>query len=367
MIASLSAPPIALIAAFALGFVLVAYLRGWAWTGFIGSSPAGRDDAEGRSKTLWDWMHLLIIPGGLAIGLFALNAAESRRDRARQETRANLERSIAADDRREVALAAYLQDMSELILQRKLLPHQRESPALVIAQTMTLTVLRRLDGVRKGLALQFLSDSGLLASGGAGFSLKGADLRGVVVRGDLGTLLERTYIREADLRDADFRKATLTKVSFVIVDLRGADFRNTHFDDPAFETAELVEADFRHAQIFGALYRDSDLRRANFTKAAFVGFPTLAGNCLTRTSFTNAQIHNARFSGSEGRNVDFTGAILSSVDFRRARLDTIGLRETRAGRSRLVAFSHGRPRRYPSKSHAGPCNRGFLEKTPLIP
>jgi len=42
-----------------VAFVVIAYRRRWAWTGFTTSS-----DAMGR-KTLWDWLPLLIIPAVL--------------------------------------------------------------------------------------------------------------------------------------------------------------------------------------------------------------------------------------------------------------------------------------------------------------
>jgi predicted DsbA family dithiol-disulfide isomerase len=53
---------------------------------------------------------------------------------------------------------------------------------------LTLTVLRRLDGRRKGIVVQFLAEAGLIshARGSPKVRLEGADLRGTIVRGHLG-------------------------------------------------------------------------------------------------------------------------------------------------------------------------------------
>ena len=49
-------------------FTLLAYRRGWQWTGF---TAVASDEPEERSgKTLWDWMQLLIVPLALAAAAF---------------------------------------------------------------------------------------------------------------------------------------------------------------------------------------------------------------------------------------------------------------------------------------------------------
>jgi len=72
-----------------------------------------------ETKTLWDWMALLIIPLFLAGGAFFLNLSErkaerriadERRDEDRKlaDERAELERAIEKDRQQEAALQAYL-------------------------------------------------------------------------------------------------------------------------------------------------------------------------------------------------------------------------------------------------------------------
>lgn len=66
-----------------------------------------------ETKTLWDWMELLVIPLVLAIGALILNRSE-------RET----EREITKDRQQEAALQFYLDRMSELLLEKKITHHQ---------------------------------------------------------------------------------------------------------------------------------------------------------------------------------------------------------------------------------------------------
>lgn len=71
-----------------------------------------------ETKTLWDWMELLIIPLVLAIGAFFLNRSERATERETTNKRAELEREIAKDRQQEAALQAYLDRMSDCCLRK---------------------------------------------------------------------------------------------------------------------------------------------------------------------------------------------------------------------------------------------------------
>ena len=86
-----------------------------------------------ETKTLWDWMELLIIPLFLAGGAFFLNRSER-----------NTEREIATDRQQEVALQAYLDRMADLLLKENLRKSDNVE-ARRVAMVRTLTVLRGLD------------------------------------------------------------------------------------------------------------------------------------------------------------------------------------------------------------------------------
>src|SRR5437660_11215121 len=66
-----------------------------------------------RGKTLWDWLQLLIIPAVLAVGGYAFTYT----------TRRN-EQKIALDSQRETLLQAYLDRMSELLLDKHMMEEE---------------------------------------------------------------------------------------------------------------------------------------------------------------------------------------------------------------------------------------------------
>src|SRR5258706_9385623 len=115
-----------------------------------------------ETKTLWDWMQLLIIPLFLAGGAFLLNRSEKETERQRAEDRARLEREIAIDRQQEAAFQSYLDRMADLLLKENLRTTEVEEVRKV-ARTRTLTVLRGLDPTRKGLLLNFLYEAELIS------------------------------------------------------------------------------------------------------------------------------------------------------------------------------------------------------------
>jgi hypothetical protein len=193
-------------------FALAVHWLGWDWTGFnryIG--PELRPNQQYRSeKTLWDWLQLLVIPLMLAIGGFWFNQTQKSRDERATAQRTKTEREIAADNQRDVALQAYLDKMSELLLHEKLRDSAAEDEIQKIARVRTLTVLRGLDPIRKAGVIQFLHESGLIDIEKCIINLRGADLRRAGLR---GAILRGATLREADLSRADLSRATLRGAS----------------------------------------------------------------------------------------------------------------------------------------------------------
>src|SRR6266480_6643291 len=80
--------------------VVLGYWLNWDWTGLGTYIPPTKDSNFQRSKTLWDWMQLLIIPLVLAVAALLFNLANSR-----------TERHIAQDNQHETALQEYINNM----------------------------------------------------------------------------------------------------------------------------------------------------------------------------------------------------------------------------------------------------------------
>jgi uncharacterized protein YjbI with pentapeptide repeats len=340
-------------------FAVAVSVLGWDWTGLT-------------EKTLWDWLQLLVIPLALVAVGFVLSSLQSEREQRREEQRteraqrrearqAARDREIAADNRREEALRGYLQEMSDLMLEGRLLRGRRSSDARLVARTLTLTVLRRLDGQRKAAVARFLTEAHLLEQGlgrrpridlaGADFrgvelgagsfgavpvdgvvgggvlaSFSGADLRGAVFR---NATMVSTRFENARLAEADFGGATLVEVDFRGADLTGANLRGarTQFLETSFDYADLQDADLREVELL-ASFDGASLENADFAEAQLAQLPGggsgLRGSfteaCLTGARFVGASARNADFTFAYGHGADFTGADLRDTDFRNAQL-----------------------------------------------
>jgi hypothetical protein len=336
-------------------FIALAYLLRWPWAGFA-EIPKAKDDAAGvqPAKTLWDWLQLLIIPLALADLAFLLNNSQSDREQRREDQRAIRQRKIAADAAREEALQAYLKQMSDLMLDRKLLRSRPRDDVRAVARTLTLTTVRRVDGERRGVAVRFLAEARLLEQSdpkvelapaalaslnreeaveqapvfltsypgsppGRGANLHSAELRGAILvkddltgvdlrRADLtdaelrGTALRSASLRGADLRWADLKRADLLRAALDGADLRHADLRRADLSAAALRGADLRHADLRHADlpfaaVGGADLRHADLRRADLKEASLRG-ADLRHADLLRVNLGDALLQRADLSGN---------------------------------------------------------------------
>jgi pentapeptide repeat protein len=331
-----------ILAAAGLGIAVLAWLgyrRHWQWTGLPAGTKA--DGEERPAKTLWDWLQLLVVPMVLAIAAFALNASQAARDRERQEGQAAQERRTATEEARERSLGAYLDRMSNLIVRGDLpavgirrWSFASPSDAQTLARTLTLVVLRRLDGDQKAVVVQFLWEAGLIkdsrrwkklnewplwpewnnefSSRLPVVSLENADLRGVDLSGSRLAAFGAPFV-EATIDDS--RGKVLYQVREGI-DLTGADLRGADFSEANLSNASFEEADLR-----GAVFDDATMSAAVFDQA-----------CLTGASFRNAILGKQReappasmkFTG--GHDVDFRGADLNQVGMQISRLEDVHLK-----------------------------------------
>jgi uncharacterized protein YjbI with pentapeptide repeats len=247
-------------------------------------------------KTLWDLLQLLIVPLVLAIGGLWFNqiqkgreqrAIDERADREKRETeqrakterkaaeqQAKLERELTRDNQREAALQAYLDKMSELLLHEKL-QNSEENEVRNIARTRTLTVLHRLDPIRKASVIQFLYESGLIDKDKCIISLNQADLSGI----DLFAVT---------LSGANFSGANLNNASLIAVTLSGANFSGAIINKANLNGADLCKAILCKAILNGADLSDADLRRSPHNMLDAVGAFKLANPLaiLTTIAYT---------------------------------------------------------------------------------
>jgi hypothetical protein len=191
------------------------------------------------SKSLWDWMELLIIPLVLALGAWWLQGEERK-----SEQRASVEL-----DRRNL-LETYFDRMQELLLEHGLLNSNSPEEIVEIARARTLHVLRSLDGERKGHVIRFLVDSGALAK--------------KTKNGGYQSAIRLSY---ADLSNANLENVHLEGVNLWCANLENANLSNSH----------LVQTNLPYA----------------FMKGAILNFADLSGACLNKAVVEQHQLEKA--------------------------------------------------------------------------
>jgi hypothetical protein len=215
--------------------------------------------------TLWDWIKLLIVPAVIAGGGLWFNAQQRER-----------EQQIAHERAQDEALQAYLDGMSQLLTDkdRPLHRSQRGDSLSTVARARTLTVLARLDPVRKGSVMQFLYESGLITRERVVLELSGADLSGADLSGanlnlaDLsGANLIGANLRETNLMGADLLGANLNSATLVAANLYQAYLLEASLFQANLKHANLIGAILRTAFMFKSDLSDADLRGADLTGA----------------------------------------------------------------------------------------------------
>ena len=196
------------------------------------------------SKTLWDLLQLLIVPVILVGVSLWWNASQDSRDKSRAE-----------QVQQDTTLNDYIQQMSDLMLTKRLLSSTPLDAVRSVARTTTLTTLRRLEGSRKGEVVRFLWEARLIDV-----------TRGSPVR------LARADLSFADLTNADLTFANLADADLADADLTGANLTDVDLIDADLTHANLTAADLTHANFTGADLTDADLTdAADLTNANFTG------------------------------------------------------------------------------------------------
>lgn len=229
-----------------------------------------------ETKTLWDWLELLIIPFVLSIGAFYLNRSERAIERQTAEARAKLEREIATDRQQEASLQSYLDRMSELLINENF---NTSATLRNVARIRTLTVLRGLDEKRKGLVLLFLQEAKLIHKDSRIINLSGADL-------------QKAYLWGADLHNADLEQ----------VNLQGANLASANLDESILTFANLEKANLYRAYLRHAIMRNVNLENANLSEAH------LSEAQLTSANLKEANLENSYAMSANLRNADITKA-----------------------------------------------------------
>jgi uncharacterized protein YjbI with pentapeptide repeats/cell division protein FtsB len=235
-----------------------------------------------RGMTVRDWLPIvgaLLVPLVLALGIWGITWQLDKLENQRAEAERELVEQRAQDE----ALRAYLDQMSQLILDRKLLEveqghpvHEPGDPVHTLAQARTSTAILRLDAEHNESVTHFLINSGLaVRSKASARLLRGSTLSHATLSG--------AHLPNADLGDAD---------------LSGADLSNASLDN-ANLIAHLPNADLSGANLIGADLSEANLSSADLSEANLID-ADLSDAVLLNVELSNAVLDNANLSGAEG-------------------------------------------------------------------
>jgi uncharacterized protein YjbI with pentapeptide repeats len=246
--------------------------------------------------TLWDWAQLLIVPAVLAGGGIWFNQRQQEREHKIETRRA-----------RETALQSYLDQMSQLLIDKEGTQLQQLEPSsdvrrLVTARTVTTLNMLDDDTKRKETVIRYLAEAHLIADKTPIVGLEGADLRhldlsgldlskGNLANADLrGAKLECADLRGTDLHGADLSIATHDG-TVTVTNLRGANLSVAHVADKEHPEAPT---NLRGAKLRGANLGPPDEGNVTNLSGAILDSADLSpGEDGIATNLTNAILTNA--------------------------------------------------------------------------
>ena len=355
--------------------VWAGYVRWPTYSGFGGgivetkttTTTTGNKTVEVTEQTqparkVWDWLALVGIGSALTLGGWIITRKQRERDEA-----------VAIERAQDEALAAYLDQMSNLVVDHKLgykqedtavgpvhkliawlqttpaWPDQNEDSdrkeqdrLLKVAQARTIAILLGLDSEHKRRPLKLVYELGLIkkdgTNNGAIIELKNAGLD----HAKLSELsLPTANLSRADLRVSDLSGDDLSQSDLSLADLRGADLRRANLKEAALTGANFLPYDERDPERWSLhnLATIKDLSKENFRPRKLrLGNRrfriTVRDRRLTTTelAMTNlgvailpgSHLRIACLCGADIRDADLSGADLRGADLRQVRNLTQG-------------------------------------------
>jgi len=205
--------------------------------------------------TVRDWLQLLIVPFALVVISFLFTMQQDARQQQTEDQRAEVERGLAEQRAQDEALQAYLDQLSDLLLEKDLRNSEEGSEVRTLARARTATVIQRLDADGNRNVIRFLNEAGLTKYGQSSIRLlAGADLQ--------GAHLEGVDLASTDLSDTNLIEADLSGANLLDANLRGAELSDADLSNANLKYADLIGADLSNANI-----KDVNLIEANLSNA----------------------------------------------------------------------------------------------------
>ena len=174
--------------------------------------------------SLWEWIRVSF--NATVIGLLSVFLREflKNQDNKRKKKQAEIakeallhEKEISAERLCYENLKNYLDQMTEVLLQKNTLNYETEYLLQAIVRARTIVVLQEIDCRKRGLVIRFLEDCNIIKF----LDLSKANLQEANLR---AVNLSCAYLRKANFLGADFQDADLSNSNLEYADLTGANF-----------------------------------------------------------------------------------------------------------------------------------------------
>jgi uncharacterized protein YjbI with pentapeptide repeats len=215
----------------------------------------------GRTRTLWDWLQLLLMPVILIAGFGWLSFQQSQLNLqlSRQEHDTTLQ--IADAQQQATILSNYEASISDMMLHDGLRTSQPNSTVALVAEVDTATALRQLEPAGKGNLLRFLYETAL-------------------INNDTHVI----ELSELDAHNANLVNIDIRDTYLFGLDMHGSDMRGSNLSFATLNYTSLANSNLAGANLQGCDMRDTNLTGANLSGA----------NLKDVTELTSAQLAKAR-------------------------------------------------------------------------
>ena len=190
----------------------------------------------------------VVVPVAFAIGAYIFSRAEQLNRQEREERRAKLEKEMEQERIREDLVINYLDRISTLLFSNNLSKSNSNEEVRQIARAHTLSLLRVLDGKRKGVIIKFLYEAGLVGD-------------------DPIIELSKANLEEAELDYLDLQGITLKNANLRGAKLQGVNFNNADLRGVDLTRVELKYANITNAKLTGAILRWASCNHIRATSA----------------------------------------------------------------------------------------------------
>lgn len=237
------------------------------WPGWTGVGERIYEQPSGTvvqpSKTAWDWLQLLIVPAFLVGAVTFYNASQTAAQNRRSSSQTAAQNRQSIRTAQDTTLNAYFLQMSDLMLNNKLLSAVPGSAVRAVGDAITSAAIGRLDMARQTEVVRFLSEAHVVGANLVGASLPGAHL--------FEASLRNAHLEGVDLKGADLEHANLYRADLQGANLDGADFSDANLKGANLKGAKLERANLESARAEGADFVSATLKRADLAHANLTG------------------------------------------------------------------------------------------------